>query len=217
VFSESVFQPTKVLYLVDNVQLYNFQIQHEKYYQLTSLLTRSYSGIFDVFQNIHENEVAKRLSISLSELEEHLKALEKYGIIEVTWRNSLPTVTFVQERLPDDYFSLNPVIYFERRQNAIDKLDKIIDFVELDKCRAQQVIAYFGQQSEPCGKCDVCLKQNQEFELNESNLMDYLNEWKTIFELCDAFQVDENLLKPILRKIYLEEKITFENGKFIRK
>jgi hypothetical protein len=35
--------------------------------------------------------------------------------------------------------------------------------------------------------------------------------------LCDAFQVDENLLKPILRKIYLEEKITFENGKFIRK
>ena len=217
VFSESVFQPTKVLFLVDNVQLYNFQIQHEKYYQLTSLLTRSYSGIFDTFQNIHENEVAKRLSISLSELEEHLKALEKYGIIEVTWRNSLPTVTFVQERLPDDYFSLNPTIYLERRQNAQDKLDKIIDFVELEQCRAQQVIAYFGQQSEACGKCDVCLKQNQEFELNESNLLDYLNEWKTIFELCDAFQVDENLLKPILRKIYLEEKITFENGKFIRK
>jgi ATP-dependent DNA helicase RecQ len=217
VFSESVFQPTKVLYLVDNVQLYNFQIQHEKYYQLTSLLTRSYSGIFDTFQNIHENEVAKRLSITLSELEEHLKALEKYGIIEVTWRNSLPTVTFVQERLPDDYFSLNPTIYLERRQNAQDKLTKIIDFVELEQCRAQQVIAYFGQQSEVCGKCDVCLKQNQEFELNESNLLDYLNEWKTIFELCDAFQVDENLLKPILRKIYLEEKITFENGKFIRK
>jgi ATP-dependent DNA helicase RecQ len=112
---------------------------------------------------------------------------------------------------------LNPTIYLERRQNAQDKLDKIIDFVELEQCRAQQVIAYFGQQSEACGKCDVCLKQNQEFELNESNLLDYLNEWKTIFELCDAFQVDENLLKPILRKIYLEEKITFENGKFIRK
>jgi ATP-dependent DNA helicase RecQ len=217
VFSESVFQPTKVLFLVDNVQLYNFQIQHEKFYQLTSLLTRSYSGIFDSFQNIHENEIAKRLSISLAELEEFLKALEKYGIIEVTWRNSLPTVTFVQERIPDDYFSLNPTIYLERRQNALDKLNKIIDFVELDKCRAQQVIAYFGQHSEPCGKCDVCLKQNNAIELNEPNLLKYLDDWKSIFELCDAFQVNENNLKPILRKIYLEEKITFENGRFIRK
>lgn len=217
VFSESVFQPTKVLFLVDNVQLYNFQIQHEKYYQLTSLLTRSYSGIFDTFQNIQENELAKRLSLSISELEEYLKALEKYGIIEVTWRNSLPTVTFVQERLPDDYFSLNPLIYAERRRNAIEKLDRMIDFVELEKCRAQQVIGYFGQQSDPCNKCDVCLKQNQKMELNESNLLENLNEYKTIFDLCDNFQVDEEELKPILRKIYLEEKITFDNGKFIRK
>jgi ATP-dependent DNA helicase RecQ len=217
VFSESVFQPTKVLFLVDNVQLYNFQIQHEKYYQLTSLLTRSYSGIFDSFQNIHENEIAKRLTISLSELEENLKELEKYGIIEVTWRNSLPTVTFVQERIPDDYFSLNPTIYLERRQNAVDKLNKIIDFVNLNQCRAQQVISYFGQQSESCGKCDVCLKQNQEIELNEANILEYMKDKKTIFELCDTFQVDENQLKTILRKIYLEEKITFENGKFIRK
>jgi ATP-dependent DNA helicase RecQ len=217
VFSESVFQPTKVLFLVDNVQLYNFQIQHEKYYQLTSLLTRSYSGIFDSFQNIHENEIAKRLTISLSELEENLKELEKYGIIEVTWRNSLPTVTFVQERIPDDYFSLNPTIYLERRQNAVDKLNKIIDFVNLNQCRAQQVISYFGQQSESCGKCDVCLKQNQEIELNEANILEYMKDKKTIFELCDTFQVDETQLKTILRKIYLEEKITFENGKFIRK
>ena len=217
VFSESVFQPTKVLFLVDNVQLYNFQIQHEKYYPLTSLLTRSYSGIFDSFQNIHENEIAKRLTSSLSVLEEYLKALEKYGILEVTWRNTLPTVTFVQERIPDNYFSLNPTIYSERRQNAIDKLNNIIDFVNLDQCRAQQVIAYFGQESSSCGKCDVCLKQNQDIELNEHNLLENLHYWKTIFELCDAFKVDENELKPMLRKIYLEEKIKFENGKFIRK
>lgn len=217
IFSESVFQPTKVLFLVDNVQLYNFQIQHEKFYPLTSLLTRSYSGIFDAFQNIHENEIAKRLSISLTELEEYLISLEKYGIIEVSWRNSLPTVTFVQERLPDEYFSLKPTIYAERRQNAIEKLNNIIDFVELNKCRAQQVIAYFGQQSEPCGNCDVCSKENLSKELNEINLLESLNEWKTIFELCDTFQVDETELKPILRKIYLEEKVTFENGKFIQK
>ena len=217
VFSESVFQPTKVLFLVDNVQLYNFQIQHEKYYPLTSLLTRSYSNIFDSFQNIHEHEISKRLSISLPEIEEYLKELEKYGIIEVTWRNTLPTVTFVKERLPDDYFSLSPSIYFDRRQNSIEKLNKMIDFVELNQCRSQQVIAYFGQQSDPCNKCDVCMKNNQKYMLNENNLLEFLKEWKTIFELCDKFNVSENELKPTLRTIYLEEKIAFENGKFIRK
>jgi hypothetical protein len=61
------------------------------------------------------------------------------------------------------------------------------------------------------------LKQNQEIELNEANILEYMKDKKTIFELCDTFQVDENQLKTILRKIYLEEKITYENGKFIRK
>jgi ATP-dependent DNA helicase RecQ len=217
VFSESVFQPTKVMFLVDNVQLYNFQIQHEKFYQLTALLSRSYSSIFDSFQNIHENEIAKRLNISISALEEQLKSLEKYGIVEVTWRNVLPTVTFIKERVADDYFSLNPKIYIERKQNAIQKVDKVIEFVELEKCRAQQVIRYFGQNSDNCGKCDVCQKSKELVELTESNLKEFLYDWKTIFELCDYFKLDEEELKPILRKCFLEEKIMYENGKFIRK
>ncbi len=217
VFSESVFQPTKVMFLVDNVQLYNFQIQHEKFYQLTALLSRSYSSIFDSFQNIHENEIAKRLNISISALEEQLKSLEKYGIVEVTWRNVLPTVTFIKERVADDYFSLNPKIYIERKQNAIQKVDKVIEFVELEKCRAQQVIRYFGQNSDNCGKCDVCQKSKELVELTESNLKEFLDDWKTIFELCDYFKLDEEELKPILRKCFLEEKIIYENGKFIRK
>ena len=46
--------------------------------------------------------------------------------------------------------------------------------------------------------------------LNENNLLEFLKEWKTIFELCDKFNVSENELKPTLRTIYLEEKIAFE-------
>jgi uncharacterized protein YutE (UPF0331/DUF86 family) len=157
------------------------------------------------------------LNISISALEEQLKSLEKYGIVEVTWRNVLPTVTFIKERVADDYFSLNPKIYIERKQNAIQKVEKVIEFVELEKCRAQQVIRYFGQNSDNCGKCDVCQKSKELVELTESNLKEFLDDWKTIFELCDYFKLDQEELKPILRKCFLEEKIMYENGKFIRK
>lgn len=214
IFSESVFHPTKILFSVDNVQLYNFQIQHEKFYPLTTLLIRTYTGIFDTYQTIHESEICKSLGISNQTLNEFLIALQKYGIIEVSWKNNLPTLTFINERLPDEYFSLKPEIYFERKQNAIRKVEKMIDFIEKNECRAQQVISYFGQESLPCGRCDVCRKKLSETEFNETNLMTFLATPKSIGELCGYFHLLHIELKPVLRRLYQEEKLIYHEGKF---
>ncbi len=216
-FSESVFQPTKILFVVDNAQLYNFQIQHEKFYQLTSLITRSYSGIYDSFQTIHETEICKRLGISINNLNEYLNELQKYGILEVSWRNNLPTVTFAGERLPDDYFSLKPEIYLERKQNAIFKVEKMIEFIEKNECRAQQVISYFGQTSESCGKCDVCRKNLSKTDFNEENLIAFLTRPKSITEICDYFQLLDIEAKSVLRKLFKEEKIIYNGERFCQK
>ena len=53
-FSEGTYHPTKLRFLVDNRELYNFQIQYESAHALSTLLTRSYPGIFDYFHAIHE-------------------------------------------------------------------------------------------------------------------------------------------------------------------
>ncbi len=216
-FSESVYQPTKVHLVVDNIQLYNFQIQHEKFYQLTSLISRSYSGIFDSFQTIHETEICKRLGITTQTLNAYFDELQKYGIIEVSWRNTLPTITFASERLPDDYFSIKPEIYIERKQNAIFKVEKMVEFIEKNECRAQQVISYFGQPSEPCGKCDVCRKSLSIQEFNESNLIKFLKEPKSINQICDYFHLLEIEVKTVLRKLFKEEKIIYNDEKFSQK
>ncbi|MEO0973787.1 MAG: DNA helicase RecQ, partial [Pseudomonadota bacterium] len=45
------------------------------------------------------------------------------------------------------------------------KLDAMLGYCELTKCRRQALLAYFGENtSEPCGNCDVCLQPPEVFD-----------------------------------------------------
>jgi ATP-dependent DNA helicase RecQ len=44
----------------------------------------------------------------------------------------------------------------QKRVEAI-KLDAMLGYAEAASCRRQVLLAYFGEQSAPCGNCDVCL------------------------------------------------------------
>ena len=43
------------------------------------------------------------------------------------------------------------------RRNLTAHLDAMLALCETIECRRVQLLAYFGQQSEPCGNCDTCL------------------------------------------------------------
>ena len=51
----------------------------------------------------------------------------------------------------------------ERKQNAIDKTEAIINYIETDSiCRSVQLVRYFGEQNATeCGICDVCLSRKK--------------------------------------------------------
>ena len=36
-------------------------------------------------------------------------------------------------------------------------LDALVAYCEAPECRRQNLLYYFGEESEPCGNCDVCL------------------------------------------------------------
>lgn len=216
VFSEGVYHPTKVKFAIGNTALYNFQIQYETLNPLIVLMTRSYPGIFDAYFEIHEKEFCKRLSISPVQLEKQLKTLEQYGVIDVSWRSDLPSVTFLHERLPDDYLELKPEIYHHRKAIAEQKLMSCLDYLTVQKCRAQQLISYFGMTSEKCGKCDVCAteqqpKSDQEIELKILNLLRKApmdaTELQTNFKNAPRYQ-------NVLRTLILNEKILFEDDSY---
>lgn len=213
-FSEGFFQATKVKFIVDNSELYNFQVQYEKYRAFTTLLTRSYSGIFDYHQTIQESEIAKRIKISEQLLTNYLEELERYTIIDVKFRSNLPTVTFVEERHTDLNFQLAATVYHDRKNNALEKVNQVIELVNSEACRAQQIIHYFGQESTNCGICDWCKKNDSKFKLSNTKLLLFLSEPKSIGECAEYFSCSEFEINKLLRPLIIKEKIAFENGNY---
>lgn len=219
VFSEGVFHPTKVKFAVGNKELYNFQIQHSKQVGLTTLLSRSYPGIFDTYFEIHEKEFSKRLNISESQLDQQLKELEKYGILDISWRSSLPSVTLNHERLPDDYLMLTQEAYNHRKQITLEKLDAAINYLKADRCRSQVVLEYFGQSSSPCGKCDICRHNktvSYPIETLKQLLLEILVQMQSFEDCQSKTNASAEQLKQALKELILDEKIIHFDSKFKR-
>lgn len=214
-FSEGFFSPTKLKFVIGNEALYNFQIQNEKFHPITVFLSRSYSGLFNDFVQIHEDEICKRLKITPKEVENQLKQLEKYGVIDINWKSDSPTITFLRERMPYDYLEIKPEVYHYRKNIAEDKLKAVKSFLTENKCRSMQLINYFGIDAEPCGKCDNCLKNDdsKSQQAHENSVLDFLADApKKDIEVKSIF-LDPIVFKQTIRKLMVEEKIQFD-GEF---
>ncbi len=218
VFSESVFRPTKVKIAIGNTELYSFQVKFDKLAHLITLLSRSYPGIFDQFFEINEIEFAKRLKNSVPEVTNQLKLLEQYGVIDITWQSSLPTVTLLHERLPDDYLRISIESYKTRKDLAQKRVKAAIDYLKIPTCRLSQLLIYFGQEPIKCEKCDVCLNQNYS-TLSDNDLKHQLLEYltngnQTSLSIQQQLNISEEKAKQLIHSLILEEKIIDFNDKF---
>ncbi len=217
VFTESVFHPTKVRIAIGNTELYSFQIKHEKLSPLITLLSRSYPGIFEQYFEINETEFSKRLKVSVNEINNQLKQMEMYGIIDISWQSSLPTVTFLHERMPDDYLRISAEAYQTRKDLAFKRLESAITYLEGKECRVGMILRYFGQETLKCGKCDVCRATNSNpYSLRELSkmILDALSTPQSYQELLSSLQINSRNLDEAIHYLMLEEKILLENNQF---
>jgi ATP-dependent DNA helicase RecQ len=216
-FSESVFHPTKVKFAIGNTELYGFQIKNERFSSLITLLSRSYPGIFQLFFELEENQFCKRLNINKTQLNNQLKELEKMGVCDINWESSLPTVTFIHERLPDDYIRLNSSIYFNRKKLAFERMQSVQNYATAPVCRSISLLHYFSQPAEKCDVCDICtmeLNKRSKVQL-ERELLFMLRKPMTLSELVHELKVEKQAVIFLVRKYLLDEKITIENDKYV--
>jgi ATP-dependent DNA helicase RecQ len=218
-FAESVFHPTKVKFAIGNKELYNFQIKNERFAPLISLISRSYPGVFQLFFELDEAQFTKRLETSSSDIEKQLHELEKFGILDVSWKSSLPTVTFLHERLPDDYISLKVEVYDRRKKLAAQRTKAVIDYLKKPQCRNIGLLHYFGQPAEKCGNCDICILESDlrsSSEKRKALLVDLI-EPQTFKDLIEKFTFSENEMKKYLQEFLLNEHIAYNNGKYFKR
>ena len=217
VFSEHAFHGSRIKITINNAHLYSFQLSNPTVDPLITLICRTYSNVFDEFCEIDDWQFCKRLNISQETLTKQLEYLETHGIIDITWKTSNPLVTFLHERKPDDYLEINPEHYLHRKERAFGRLNAMKEFVEREECRQVQLIRYFGQETAPCGKCDVCKRVNALETPKDlsKQIMEMFT--KPLAQREVLMQFHESLheaVKDALKELLIDEQIVFNSGRY---
>jgi len=198
---------SKLLFTLMKDELYKLR-QNTEQDQLIHVLLRSYTGLFTDPAYINEDLIAKRLGWKRDEVYRQLTALAKEKIIQYIPRKKTPFLTLTHEREDTERIILGREAYDDRRERYIARVKSVLDYVnEENICRSQVLLSYFGEKkSQPCGMCDICLKQKatelstEEFKSIKEQIISLLKvESMTIVQLVNQVRYNENKTLKVVR------------------
>jgi ATP-dependent DNA helicase RecQ len=221
--NETFYDPSRVRILMNNEDLYRFEIEHGNFEKLIKGLLRLYGGkTFNSFVNIQEEKLAAFLHLSKDHIYHQLEQLMTFGVIDYIRQVNSPQLTFLTARLSPDELRFNEHELSEIMALNLTKMNAVINYLEnLTACRTSQIAAYFDEfDLQDCGKCDNCItkkKSYQNLSLVANELLNKLEsnpvsvtELKAIFpkysdqQIADALNrlVDESVIKVSGNKVH---------------
>lgn len=166
-FTEEINNPSRVHFIVGRDDLYKFQVSNEAFDSFVKLLLRSYTGMFSEFVAINEDDLARKSAVSRDVIYNFLLKLSTFNIIRYIPGKKTSLVIFREERLLRKALMISPENYLHVKERYSDRLNRMIEYTDsMDRCRNVMLLDYFGEESRPCGKCDVCRKKAEQ---NDSN------------------------------------------------
>lgn len=223
-FSEALNTPSMLQMTIAQQDLYAFQIAHRKLDGIIKLLLRSYSGLFEGFVKIDEDEMARRAGQPLDTIVQYLMVLHDHDVVEYLPRSKKPRITYTQERVDSNQISISKEVYHDRKENALKRLESVLHYVEsTTKCRSQILLEYFGEKDPPrCGICDVCLERNKlelsnlEFEHVSEQVKAVLDEeHRTLTALVQAVDAREDKVIKVIQWLNEHGKLKLDiEGKY---
>ncbi len=162
-FSEALANPSRVMFLVNNEELYRFQVANPRYDPFIKLLLRSYTGLFNEFTRIREGEIANRAGIQENTVKKMLEDLHNMQILHYKAQNETPMVTFLEERMSVNDLIISKEVYQQRKIYSRERMQAMMEYAQSEtKCRSLFLLGYFGEtKAQRCGQCDICLERNK--------------------------------------------------------
>ncbi len=129
--------------------------------QVLEALLRSYPRLFDETSMISEWTLARRLGLDKQKVIDSLIWLDQSGHIAYAQASELPTITFLEERIPTKNLRLSDEHYRIRKHVLQEKAEAMRNYVnDTHQCRSRMILSYFGEiEAEDCGMCYVCLQR----------------------------------------------------------
>ncbi len=214
--TDEIDKPSKIYFIVNRDDLYKFQVENANFDGFIKLLLRSYSGLFSEYVSIDETYLAKKSALSVENVYNYLQKLNKQKIIKYIPKRDTPLVIYTEERLDQKALLLSYDHYKKRKELYIKRIESVLEYCTNNtKCRAQQLLAYFGEkESTRCGNCDICKKRNElslskyEFDLILKEIKNILEKNEVLVdELVDKINYPEEKTLNVIRWLLDNEKI----------
>ncbi len=160
--SEAFYKPSTIHIPVDKETLYRFQVEHKTMEPVIKIILRTATGVFDEPVAVKESSLAYHASMPEDKLTEVLHYLHKLEIIHYAPLRKKPQVTFLQPRMAAEQLPLDLALMQMLRERALQRAEAMQDYVYNHvRCRSQLLLEYFGETTEPCGVCDICVEKHR--------------------------------------------------------
>jgi len=160
--SESVFLPSRMMFIASHEDIYRFQIENKAYDGIIKTILRSHGGAFDGFVKINEADLAKKTGLSYKEIIALLNKLQAIELLTYAQQTDQPQLQYTRPRVDMDHFDLD-VKYLELRKEILHKqINAVVAYASSNLCRSIQLLHYFDEHhATKCGVCDVCLAEKR--------------------------------------------------------
>ncbi len=222
--TDSIHSPSKLHFIVDNTELYRFQVANVHYDSFIKLLLRSYSGLFENYVTINEQTLSSRFNSPPTQVVDLLEKLQQLEILKYLPRTNAPKLIFTKNRAEASTIRISEEILKIKKELKKQKMESIIAYAENSTiCRTQQLLEYFGEENNyKCGKCDVCVERNKleisdlEFEKIKKYLQNILSEKAMISsEIINTItDVREEKVLKVLQWLLDNGKIKLTENKY---
>ena len=168
-YSESVFEPSKLKIMVDHDELYKFQVANERFDQFIKALLRLYGGpLFNEFLKISEHKLGGFIDMDRNAVIKLLVKLDEIGVLSYIPKSDGAKVTLLKPRQDTNVLELNTQRLRQLQTVDTDKVEEVVNYFTNDQqCRMAVILNYFGEKSDDCGVCDICLAKKHAVNDNE--------------------------------------------------
>ncbi|WP_316829475.1 ATP-dependent DNA helicase RecQ [Pedobacter aquatilis] len=160
--SESIFLPSRLMFIVNHEEVYRFQIENKAYDGVIKTILRSYGGAFDGFVKINEADLAKKLGMSYKDVVALLNKLQSIEMLTYIQQTDQPQLQYVRPRVDMDHFDLDVNYLNLRKEILLKQVNAVAGYTTTNRCRSIQLLNYFDEHNATkCGVCDVCLAEKR--------------------------------------------------------
>lgn len=219
--SENYFHPSRLAMVLDNRQLYEFQVMNPRFDPFLKLILRMYGGeIFTDFITISESALARAFLINQSEVVALLEQLHQRNVIIYEKQKDKPQLTFLTPRFDAPTLPINVQELNRRKELALRKVQAAIIYTEHPtQCRTRLIQAYFGEKpGEACGICDTCINRRKKLDIVSSAMREQVRNYVALAngpgispkQLAHHFaQTDTDMLTQTVKQMLAEEEIRY--------